>query len=329
MDILTKYIDCVIPVTSCNFNCSYCYITQNDRWSNKPPQFNYSAVDIRKALSKERLGGPCLVNLCGAGETLIPHETLEIMKELLEEGHYVMVVTNGTLTNRIDEIVSWDKSLLEKLLFKFSFHYMELLKNEKMDTYFSNINKSRKAGASITLEMVPDDSLIEKIDEIKDICMKNIGALCHLTVGREDSKPLKPLLSKYTPEEYYNIWKSFDSELFEFKMKTFSVKRTEFCNAGKLSYALNLGTGILKQCYAGNVIQNVFEDIDKPLKIDVVENNCRDPHCCNSHAFIAMGIIPEILAPNYAELRNRKCSDGTEWLAPKMKEFLNTKVTTE
>ena len=326
MDKLTKYIDCYVPVTACNLKCDYCYITQNKRWSLGPFKFNYSAEQIRKALSKERLGGTCLINLCGGGETLIPHETLEIMKELLEEGHYLMVVTNGTLTNRFDEIIKWGQKYLERLFFKFSFHYKELVKNDKLNLFFENVRKVKKAGCSITLELVPTDDLIPEIDNIKRVCKEQAGAWCHITLCRCDEQFDKPLLTQYSFEEYYDIWKVFDSKLFDFKMKMFNVKVSDFCYAGQYSYLLNLETGKLSQCPKLKSVQSIFDNLCEPLTCDVVGCNCSMPYCYNSHIFMGIGIIPDIKAPNYEELRNRKCEDGTEWIHGKFKEFISQKI---
>ena len=55
---------------------------------------------MRKALSKERLGGICLINFCGGGETLLPPEIVKYIRVLLEEGHYIMIVTNATVSKR-------------------------------------------------------------------------------------------------------------------------------------------------------------------------------------------------------------------------------------
>ena len=53
--------------------------------------------------------GFVLINLCAGGETLLGETILPVVKALLEEGHYVMVVTNGTMTKRFDEIITWIK----------------------------------------------------------------------------------------------------------------------------------------------------------------------------------------------------------------------------
>ena len=39
-----------------------------------------------------------------------------------------------------------------------------------------------------------------------------------------------------------------------------------------------------------------------------------------------MGVIPSLECDSYAELRNRVCSDGTEWYNPTMKKVLSSKL---
>ncbi len=119
-DKIKRFIDCYVPVTTCNLRCHYCYITQQRKFDAKLPEFKYSAEHVAKALSKERLGGACCINFCGGGETLLPPEMIGIIRKLLEEGHYVMVVTNGTMSKRFDEIAHNDNrqlyyQLLQKL----------------------------------------------------------------------------------------------------------------------------------------------------------------------------------------------------------------------
>ena len=55
-------------------------------------------------------------------------------------------------------------------------------------------------------------------------------------------------------------------------------------------------------------------------------NNCLEYHCYNGHSYIVLGDIPELDAPTYADLRNRICSDGSEWLKPEMKSFMSTRL---
>ena len=325
LDKIKKFIDCYIPITTCNFRCPYCYITQNNRWNDALPEFKYSAQYVRKALSKERLGGTCLLNMCGGGETLLPPYIIELLKELLEEGHYIWVITNGSLNKRFEEISKFPKNLLYRLAFKFSFHYLELKRLNKLEDYVKNIKLMQDSGASFSIEITPYDELIEYIDEIKEFSLKNFGALPHITVAREDNTDNKKILTKLSKQEYNKVWSQFNSKMFSFKLSTFLVKRKEYCYAGKWSYILDIGKGVLSQCYSNNMQQNIFENM-KPIKIKSVGRKCLEPHCYNSHAFLTWGNIPRLKAPYYYEMRNRIQSDEKEWLNPYMKEFCSHKL---
>ncbi|MGL5150611.1 MAG: radical SAM protein [Clostridium sp.] len=237
-----------------------------------------------------------------------------------------MIVTNGTLSNRFDEIVKMPKELLEKLFFKFSFHYLELKRLNKIEDYFNNITKVKKAGCSYTVELTSNDEAIEEIEDIKEICKKYLGVDCHITIGRDDRKKDIDILSEYSFDDFKNIWKSFNSELFEFKTEIFYEKRKEFCYAGKWSYYLNLVTGELKQCYCGENIDNIYLNPNKALKEKAIGYNCELPHCYNGHAFLSLGIIPELETPYYAELRNKTNIKKEEWLTENMKSFMNKKL---
>ena len=323
---IKRFIDCNVPVTTCNLRCHYCYITQQRKFSDALPVFKYTPEHMAKALSKERLGGICCLNLCGNGETLLPPEMTDIIRCFLEEGHYVMVVTNGTVSKRFDEIVQLPKELLERLLFKFSFQYLELKRLKMMEKFFDNIRKVREAGCSFSLELTPSDEVIPEIEEMKKICLEQVGALCHVTVARDNTKYELPILTNYSREEYKKIWSQFDSKMFEYKLSVFNQKRREFCYAGDWTCTLDLATGDLRQCYCGEVLQNVFEDIDSPIHFRPVGHKCPESHCYNAHAFLTFGAIPEHKAPFYAEMRNRVEKDGSEWLTPRMKAFLSTKL---
>ncbi|TXJ35245.1 radical SAM protein [Brachyspira pilosicoli] len=324
---INKYIECYIPVTTCNLRCEYCYITQTNRWSDALPDFKYSPQYVRKALSKERLGGTCLLNMCAGGETLLHPYIIELLKELLEEGHYIFIVTNGTINKRFDEILNnIDKKLLYRLIFKFSFHYKELIRINKINDYFINVKKMRDAGCSFTVELTPYDDIINDIKEIKKIVKDNVGSICHVTIARSDDKSEIPILTNLSKEEYKKIWEVFDSNLFNFKIKIFGKKIKEYCYAGKWSLYVNIGDGEAKQCYESNFYQNIFQDISKPIIWNPVGKKCLLPHCFNAHAFITLGDVPKINAPYYADVRNRICNDGSEWLNPYIKEIFSHKL---
>lgn len=323
---MKRFIDCYIPTETCNLRCHYCYITQKRKFNNKLAKFNKTPREMREALSKKRLGGECLFNFCAGGETLLIDEIIDITKELLEEGHYIMIVTNGTLSKRFDEIIKLPKELLAKLFFKFSFHYLELKRLNKMEEYFNNIKKIKKAGCSYTVELTPSDEIIKDIDHIKKICLENVGAECHITIARDDRTMGIDILSKKTYKDYKKIWGNFNSDFFDFKTTIFHKKRIEFCYAGDWSYYLNLGTGDLKQCYCGENIDNIYTNINLPLKQKPIGNGCTLPHCYNGHAFLTLGTIPELETPNFSSMRNRITLNNEEWLSKTMKEFMSKKL---
>lgn len=327
MDKIKRFIDCTVPVVTCNLRCPYCYITQERKFLKALPTFRYSSVQIGKALSQKRMGGIVHFNLCGGGETLLPPEIIAIAREMLAQGHYIAIITNGTITKRFKEICEFPSEYRSRILFKFSFHYLELKKRNLLEIFFNNIKMVRNAGCSISVELTPADYYIPYIDEIKKICMEKVGALCHVTVARKETDPELPILTEHSREEYVKIWSQFDSDMFKFKMQTFNVKRKEFCYAGLWTGHLNLGTGILRQCYCGAVIQNLFEHPEKPIKWNPIGNYCAEPHCHNAHVWLTLGAIPELSTPQYSLMRNRKCEDGTEWLTPRMKDFLSQKLS--
>lgn len=326
MDKLKRYIECYIPTETCNLRCHYCYITQQRKFNNKLAMFSQTPDEIRRALSVQRLGGICLLNLCAGGETLLSKDVLDVLKALLEEGHYVMVVTNGTLSKRFDEIALFPPQLLKRLIIKFSFHYLELFRLNMIECYFENIEKIRQCGCSFTIEITPNDELIPHIEDIKNLCLENLGTLCHVTIARDDRTPGIDILSDYSFDKYQEIWRDFSSELFNFKTTIFYKRRKEFCYAGDWSIYVNLGTGLMRQCYCGRELDNIYSDIAKPLKFGAIGHRCTLPHCYNGHAFLTLGDIPELETPNYAQMRNRIDNKGRNWLEPEMKAFLSQKL---
>lgn len=325
MDKIKRYIDCIIPTETCNLRCHYCYIAQQRKFNNKIFKLEKSSECVKKAFSVERLGGICLINLCAGGETLISDDVLPVVKSLIENGHYVSIVTNGTLSKRFKEISQWSKEVNSHLFIKFSFHYLELLRLNALDKYFDNISIMKKSGVSFTVEITPSDELIPYIEDVKKICMEKLGALCHITIARDDRTNGIDHLSKYDFDEYKKIWGSFDSKMFDFKTSIFYKKRTEFCYAGDWSIYVNINTGSIRQCYCGKVIGNMY-DFNNPIEFEAIGKNCSLAHCYNGHAFLTLGDIPSINSVTYADIRNRVCSDGSEWLQPEMKYIMQSRL---
>lgn len=325
-DTMVRFIDCHVPTETCNLRCTYCYITQKRKFANSIGEIGHAPEEIRKALSKKRLGGVAFINFCAGGETLFGEDILPVVYALLEEGHYVQIVTNGTMSRRFKEIAGWPQHIIEKLFIKFSFHYMELKRMKMIDRFFDNVITVREAGCSISLEITPCDELVPHIEDIKQISLEKAGAFPHITVARNENTAGFEILSKYDRAEYTAIWESFQSEMFSLKMKLLSEKREEFCYGGEWTFYLHLGTGELKQCYRGMVIDNIYEDISKPLHFKPVGKACPEQYCYNGHAWMTLGCISGADVPTYAHMRNRLCTDGSQWLTPKVLDFFSQKL---
>ena len=315
-----------VPIKNCNLRCHYCYITAQNQVESGPAVFSYSTEHVAKCLSVERLGGPCIINLTGGGETMIPPELPSYIRALLDEGHYLEIVTNGTVSKRFEEIAAFPGELLSHLEFKFSLHYLELKRLQMLETFAANVRLMRDSGCSYTIECTPTDELEPYIDELKAYCLDNFGALCQLTIARDDLNGSKEILSGRSFGQYCKVWEQFDSTMFAFKRDIYLRKCPEFCYAGCWSLYVDMGSGRAKPCYGQMSDQNIFEDPAAPIRFDPVGKHCRQPYCYNGHAFLALGCIPELDTPTYSDIRNRVCSDGTEWEYHDLKEAFSAKL---
>ena len=315
------------PIKSCNLKCKYCYISALKENQTGCAKFDYSPEHVGKCLSKERLGGTCIINLTGGGETLIPPEMPQYIYNLLLQGHYLEVVTNGTLTNRFDEIAKFPQELLSHLEFKFSFHYQQLKERKLMDVFFNNVRLMRDKGCSFTIELMPYDEIVPEIPNIIELCKKEVEAVCQVTVGRNDLTKEKDILTKMTKEEYEKTWSVFDSNMFRYKLDILQEKVKKFCYAGLWTLYVDLGTGKAKPCYGQMCNQNIFENPNDEIKFEPVGKHCRQPYCYNGHAFLTLGVVPEYDSPTYTDIRNRVCEDRTEWLKDDLKEAFSSKLS--
>jgi len=325
MDKLKGFIDIQVPVSTCTLRCHYCYITQNKLFNSKLPKFKYTAEEIGKALSKERLGGIYHINMCGTGETLLPPEMTGIVRAILEQGHYIMIVNNGTVTKRIEEMLEFPIGLRKRLGFKFSFHYLELKKKNLMDKFFDNIEKVRNAGCSFSIEVTPSDELIPYINELKEESLKRVGALPHVTVARDETTSKFVILTKLSKEEYIKTWSTFESALFDFKIRVFLEKRHEFCYNGLWGGLLNLGDGTLRACDMTWLRKSFIEHPEHPFLMRPM-GKCNKSHCHNAHAWLTLGMIPTLESPYYSEMRDRVDCYGRHWLNDDMRAFLGQKI---
>lgn len=323
-DNIKYFIGCNVPVFVCNFRCRYCYLGHHEHaYEGGIKPFAQSPDYIADYFSVERMQGLCYFNFCAFGETFLHPELIELVSKLTEQGHFVDIITNGTISKNIDKLIETLNGFQRKrLLIKFSFHYLELKERDVMSIFVENVNKVKEAGISYSIEITPHDELIPYIDEIKEFSLKNFGAWPHITVARNEATDEIELLTKLSREEYIKTWSVFDSGMFDFKIDIFNKKRCEFCYAGLWSLQLNLATGNYTQCYAGDVLGNIQ---DKKLHLRAI-GKCRQPHCFNGHAFLTYGLIPELDTPAYAVMRERVKNDGGQWLQTEAKAFFSTKL---
>lgn len=315
-----------VPMSVCNFRCSYCYLSQRDEsFQGEQPPMRYTPEQIAYALRQERIGGACFINICADGETLLVQGLDKIVLALLSEGHYVEVVTNLSLTRRLEPFLQINPELLRRLEFKCSFHYLELKKRGMLDTFADNVHRVWQAGASANIEITPHDELIPYIDEIRAFSMAHFGALPHVTIARNDRTQRIERLTSLPLATYMQTWDAFDSDFFAYKSRIFGVRQTGFCYAGGWSMYVDLTTGDAAPCYCGGSAANVFANPDEPFPQAPV-GRCRLPHCYNGHALLTLGLIPDADAPGYGALRDRERADGTHWLQDEMRVFMNTKL---
>ena len=55
--------------------------------------------------------------------------------------------------------------------------------------FFNNVKRMRDIGCSFTLETTPSDELIPYIEEMQHVARENVGAICHVTVARDERHP--------------------------------------------------------------------------------------------------------------------------------------------
>lgn len=328
MEKIVKFVECLLPVTACNLKCGYCYVIQEDRRQMQVPKLQYDMDTIQHALRKERFGGTCYFSICGAGETLIPEYIVELVHRILENGHYVNVTSNGTITRRYQEMMdTFPEEYRQRLHFAFSLHWNELERLHMTDRFFENVKRVRDGGCSVVVQLNMCDEYLPHLEEIKERCMKELGALPQIAVTRkEDGFPVKHVdfHTAGTREDYIAAGRQFDSPLFEYTLRNFCVNRKEFCYAGDWTYQLNLQSGLLKRCYCSCVVQNIFKETEKPVFQLAVGHACNSLYCNNSSHFMALGVIPELDGPSYAQLRNRP---EANWYTPEMQEVLGTKLS--
>lgn len=291
-----------VPGTVCNMRCEYCYVTQCiDENHSIKANLKYPLETVISAFSPNRLKGLAHITVISGGETLLCQEVIPLLKGLLEYGHVISLVTNVTIRKRLDELLNFDRKLLSRLLLKGSLHWNELIRLNKLNFYFEYMRKFRAAGASINPFIVIGPSYYDKLQEIHDKCINELGDVPDCTPcfkmpektdiyrnGKFYSDP--PINENYLKMEE----KLFNSKVFKTSVKWLDIDpKKVFCYAGKWSFYVVLETGALGKCHGCPPEANFFENIDKMPKLEAIGTNCQISTCALQYNFIGEGLIPE------------------------------------
>jgi hypothetical protein len=167
------------------------------------------------------------------------------------------------------------------------------------------------------------DEYFDKWNQILDLVETRVGAKPQLAVTRDESTVPFTFFTKKKPSEYIALANEAKSPLFDFTLKNFNISRHEFCYAGDWSGKLYLDTGLLLPCYAVKRGQNIFDNLDQPIKFEAIGRNCHMSYCVNSSHFMSLGVIPTTLTPSYADLRDRP---EAGWYSKRMRAFLDERL---
>jgi organic radical activating enzyme len=323
---LKRVINVIVPVTACNMRCGYCYVSQMGANSGEIKNLPFDVKTIAKALSAKRLGGTCLLQLCGNGETLLPPYIVELSRLLLEDGHYIFITTNGVLTNKIDAFLQFPLELKKRLGFKFSYHYLELERLGKSDVFFENAKKIRAAGSSVDIEAGAFDDYADCIEEMKALSFRHMGAYAHVA-DIHSGEPYFKRLTKRPLDEHFKTWDSFESPAFALQKKLWMKPIKDFCYGGDWFFQLYLEDGKMQPCIGGgNFIGNIYDDINAPVHFAALGKNCICPYCYGAHCYLAIGMVPDIPTTHYDEIRNRVLADGSQWLTSELRDIMHCKL---
>lgn len=330
---IVRYFDGGLPTNRCNLGCAYCYVSQDAGlgWNlNKNDSLDYSIEHMKYALRQERLGGPCMFNFVAAGETLLFPQLYELVEMITSLGHYARIVTNGTFTPALHKLAELPETNKENLTIKFSMHYLVLKEKNLLDKFFQNIGFVKENHISYSVEICASDDFVPYVDEIKERCFKEIGALPHVVELRDQSRQGFPRLTKMPIDEYRKIWKSFDSPLFNYETRDYENYQSKFCYGGEYGITFSWKTGEASPCSCpGNrPLFNLFKNPDTPLIFAAIGNNCPSAHCFTNYVWSALvGNYPSEAVPTYEEERDRETVSGEHWLSPVIREIYSQRCS--
>ena len=317
---------CGMGSSLCNMECSYCYVDFTDPKLKHNSSFPHSIDFILRALSPKRLGSYAFFSMCSDGETMLKPGIIELTYGLLEEGHYVGLITNGTVTEKVKQLIAFPELLRKRLLVQNSMHFDELKKKKSFEVYFNNINALRRSGISVNATMPGSDEDVKNIPEIKELFMKNIAFLPMISPirgeKREEQKGF-PLGSKYSWDEYMDVWKNFKSPSIESRRHTLNHIE-EKCYAGMNCGYINLQTGDLLTCVPGRKLGNIYKDImgEFPL-LKEGSYTCPYEFCSHNGFFLSGREINGAVLPTLYEFHNRYDINGNPTFSDEIKKAMD------
>lgn len=302
MDKVSKAITVYVPGYGCNLQCDYCY-QRNAFPVDKPApmKLKYPLETMIKAFSPERIGGLAEFTVIGSAETLLAKEIVPFVHGLLHYGHVVTIVTNATLSQRINELLDCPELDLRNLIVKASFHFEELMKRFLLSTYFDNIKAVLKKGASAYPFVVISPAYLNYLKEISELMQFNLGIKAHCSPCNKiknehdliyssdfDPVPTEKLMTE--------LDKYFDTRIYRecVRYKDINVQTT-FCYAGSWSLGVDLSTGSVLKCHNYPIYgKSFFENIDQPYEWDEpVAMSCGIESCCLQYNFFSEGLLPD------------------------------------
>ena len=288
------------------------------------PKFRRTPQEIGRAFNPARWDADyLLVNFCGPGETLLCKEIPDIVAYTLLQGNFVLITNNGTITPAIDKILSLPDDLTRRILFAFSLHYKEFKKKNLLDVFTNNVKKVAASPASFHVTFNLCGTYLDCLEEIKNYCLENFGALPHAALARHHTKELK-LFDPVDMKTYKSWGTEFNSPRFDIECDNFLVNRRKyFCHAGETSWFLQLATGDLARCYCERPYFNAYDDLEQKIPLYPVGRNCKDVYCINAGFFVSCGNIPELNFPPFAETHDRP---EAGWYKKTIRDALDKKM---
>ena len=311
---ISKFIALKLPNCGCNLNCRYCFAT-SVRAKNSSEGFCAPVPDIVRALAPEKLGGPCVINILCDAEPFCGKHTNELIAGLLEIGHIVVISTNMTRTDEINDLITKCGPNARHLLFFASLHFNEIVRLGYDAAFFENLRKVREHNASWQMRLCLAPEYVGILENIKNRCFLEVGQT--------------PILSRYRSSNSYeekvdmlyldSLAEAEKEPLYELLKALTDKKRDEYCKAGEISIVIDLSDGTVRPCLAERAVDNIFSNI--PFK--AIGYNCSAKWCVCGSQFLPWGMIKDIKVKSYYETFFRG-NEGS--ITDEMRQILSQKI---